>query len=46
VATIVGLTCSDTPPAAGRAWVPGCRARTLVVRTTVLRRNHRPEKTC
>jgi hypothetical protein len=23
-----GLTCSDTPPAAGRAWVPGCRART------------------
>jgi len=23
------LTWSDTPPAAGRAWVPGCRARTL-----------------
>ena len=24
-----GLTWPDTPPAAGRAWVPGCRARTL-----------------
>jgi hypothetical protein len=23
------LTWPDTPPAAGRAWVPGCRARTL-----------------
>jgi hypothetical protein len=34
-----GLTWPDTPPAAGRAWVPGCRARTLRVRTTVLRRN-------
>jgi hypothetical protein len=26
VAAPVGLTCPDTPPAAGRAWVPGCRA--------------------
>ena len=24
------LAWSDTPPAAGRAWVPGCRARTLL----------------
>jgi len=24
-----GLICRGTPPAAGRAWVPGCRARTL-----------------
>src|SRR6185437_1225487 len=28
-ARTVGLTCRGTPPAAGRAWVPGCRARTL-----------------
>jgi len=25
-----GLAWPDTPPAAGRAWVPGCRARTLL----------------
>jgi len=24
------LAWPDTPPAAGRAWVPGCRARTLL----------------
>jgi hypothetical protein len=28
--TVTGLTWPDTPPAAGRAWVPGCRARTLL----------------
>ena len=27
---VTGLTWPDTPPAAGRAWVPGCRARTLL----------------
>jgi len=36
----------DTPPAAGRAWVPGCRARTRCVRTSVLRRNPAAGKTC
>jgi hypothetical protein len=24
------LACPDTPPAAGRAWVPDCRARTFI----------------
>ncbi len=33
-----GATYLGTPPAAGRAWVPGCRARTSLARDTFLRR--------
>ena len=31
------LACPGTPPAAGRAWVPGCRVRTFVRSSFLLR---------
>jgi len=36
--TFCDLAYLDTPPAAGRAWVPGCRARTSWVRGSFVRR--------